>query len=50
MFSDLIPPESLNRIVSQWLTEDCPSFDVGGFVVGETLQTAVLYAKQEVAF
>lgn len=34
--------------ISLWLQEDCPSFDYGGFVVGETIEEAVLYGKTEV--
>ncbi|KAI7903823.1 Quinolinate phosphoribosyl transferase [Cokeromyces recurvatus] len=34
-------------LISQYLAEDVPSFDYGGFVVGEEEQTAILYCKAE---
>ncbi|KAJ3087067.1 hypothetical protein HK102_011888 [Quaeritorhiza haematococci] len=40
----LLPP-TFKQTVSQWLAEDTPSFDVGGYVVGESEQVAILYAK-----
>ena len=36
------------RMVSEWLEEDCPSFDYGGFVVGEKIVKARLLGKSEV--
>lgn len=38
-------PEGWKDTVRAWLVEDCPSFDYGGFVVGETRETATLYGK-----
>ena len=32
-------------MVSAWLEEDCPSFDYGGFVVGESIAEAKLLGK-----
>lgn len=32
-------------MVSVWLEEDCPSFDYGGFVVGESTAEAKLLGK-----
>ena len=32
-------------IVSAWLEEDCPTFDYGGFVVGEGPAQAMLFSK-----
>ena len=32
-------------MVSAWLEEDCPSFDYGGFVVGESMAEARLLGK-----
>lgn len=32
--------------ITRWLTDDVPSFDIGGFVVGDTIKTATLYCKQ----
>lgn len=43
--SCLIHPVSLHQHVQQWLAEDTPSFDYGGFVVGESEETAVLLCK-----
>jgi len=41
----LLHPVSLRQHIQQWLAEDTPSFDYGGFVVGETEETAVLLCK-----
>ncbi|KAJ3278093.1 hypothetical protein HK104_002664 [Borealophlyctis nickersoniae] len=38
-------PTGWKKQVAFWLQEDTPSFDYGGFVVGETEQVAVLYGK-----
>ena len=38
-------PYTYKRLVSAWLEEDCPSFDYGGFVVGESTAEAKLLAK-----
>ncbi|KAL2912340.1 nicotinate-nucleotide diphosphorylase (carboxylating) [Polyrhizophydium stewartii] len=43
-FSHLLPTNWKKQVAS-WLDEDTPSFDYGGFVVGETEQTAALYCK-----
>lgn len=44
--SSLLPPPQLRSIVSGWLQDDIPShFDVGGYVVGSTVQTAELWMK-----
>jgi nicotinate-nucleotide pyrophosphorylase (carboxylating) len=40
----LLPP-SWTATVTQWLAEDTPSFDYGGFVVGESDEEAVLLGK-----
>ncbi|KAK4969829.1 nicotinate-nucleotide diphosphorylase (carboxylating) [Elasticomyces elasticus] len=42
--SHLLPP-SWKRQISSWLEEDTPSFDYGGFVVGESPAEARLLAK-----
>lgn len=34
--------------VKRWLAEDCPSFDYGGFVVGEAQTEAKLLGKSAV--
>lgn len=41
-------PLNYKRQISEWLEEDCPSFDYGGFVVGESLGTAKLLGKSQV--
>jgi len=38
-------PASWKSQISAWLTEDTPSFDVGGFVVGSAHRTATLWGK-----
>jgi nicotinate-nucleotide pyrophosphorylase (carboxylating) len=43
-FTNLLPTNWKTK-VSQWLEEDTPSFDYGGFVVGDAHQEAVLYGK-----
>ena len=35
--------------VRRWLAEDCPSFDYGGFVVGEAITEARLLGKSPVS-
>lgn len=45
--SHLLPP-SYKRMVAEWLEEDCPSFDYGGFVVGEEVKEARLLGKSAV--
>ncbi|VVT48919.1 uncharacterized protein SAPINGB_P002015 [Magnusiomyces paraingens] len=32
--------------ISRWLAEDVPSFDIGGYVVGEDIKSATLWCKQ----
>jgi nicotinate-nucleotide pyrophosphorylase (carboxylating) len=41
-------PQTYKRSVSEWLEEDTPSFDYGGFVVGEEMSEAKLLGKSEV--
>jgi len=43
----LLPPNWKTKI-TEWLQEDIPSFDYGGYVVGEKPTTAILYGKSEV--
>ncbi|CAH0481180.1 unnamed protein product [Peronospora belbahrii] len=45
-FAHLLPP-SWTKHVQMWFEDDIPSFDVGGFVVGETEETALLLGKSE---
>jgi hypothetical protein len=46
-FSHLLPL-TYKRTVSEWLEEDCPSFDYGGFVVGDKVSEARLLGKSAV--
>lgn len=41
-------PQTYKRFISEWLEEDTPSFDYGGFVVGEEISEAKLIGKSEV--
>lgn len=43
-FEHLLPP-SWSAQVTAWLAEDTPSFDYGGYVVGETHREAFLFGK-----
>ncbi|KAJ2769333.1 nicotinate-nucleotide diphosphorylase (carboxylating), partial [Coemansia nantahalensis] len=38
-------PTTLARTVEAWLAEDIPSFDYGGYVVGDDEKSATLYCK-----
>jgi len=40
-------PQTYKRCISEWLEEDTPSFDYGGFVVGEEMSEAKLLGKSE---
>jgi nicotinate-nucleotide pyrophosphorylase (carboxylating) len=43
-------PASWKTQVTAWLSEDAPSFDYGGYVVGESQREAFLFGKgQQVA-
>lgn len=46
-YSHLLPP-SWKFVITSWLNEDTPSFDYGGFVVGEGKEEAILWCKSEV--
>lgn len=41
-------PQSYKRTIAAWLEEDTPSFDYGGFVVGEEMAEARLLGKSKV--
>ncbi|KAI5467876.1 Quinolinate phosphoribosyl transferase [Mariannaea sp. PMI_226] len=43
-YACLLPP-SWKSIVGAWLAEDTPSFDYGGFVVGDSPRVATLWGK-----
>jgi nicotinate-nucleotide pyrophosphorylase (carboxylating) len=45
-FHHLLPP-TFKEEVLRWVHDDCPSFDVGGFVVGDDIQVANLYCKED---
>ncbi|KAI8903282.1 Quinolinate phosphoribosyl transferase [Gorgonomyces haynaldii] len=45
-FEHLLPTQWKTH-VSQWLIEDTPSFDYGGFVVGEEIKEAFLFGKAD---
>jgi len=44
MLSSILPP-AFKEQVHSWIRDDCPSFDVGGFVVGDAVETAYIYCK-----
>lgn len=41
----ILPTSTLNELVHTWLSEDLPSFDYGGTVVGDREEKAVLLCK-----
>ncbi|XP_006004856.1 nicotinate-nucleotide pyrophosphorylase [carboxylating] [Latimeria chalumnae] len=43
--SHLLHPVTLKKLAQDWLLEDTPAFDYGGFVVGEQEETAYLLCK-----
>jgi len=43
----LLPP-SWKTSITEWIREDTPSFDYGGYVVGDSDEVAVLYGKSKV--
>jgi len=45
MLSNLLHPLKLRQLAADWLAEDVPAFDYGGFVVGEKMESAVLLCK-----
>lgn len=46
-FKNLVPKAQIESLVDQWIQEDIPNFDYGGFVVGDKVETAVLLCKSE---
>jgi nicotinate-nucleotide pyrophosphorylase (carboxylating) len=44
MFSHALPPH-WRSLAESWLREDSPSLDIGGYVVGDSPATAILYMK-----
>ena len=45
--SHILHPVTLQHYAREWLKEDTPNFDYGGFVVGENEESAVLLMKSE---
>jgi nicotinate-nucleotide pyrophosphorylase (carboxylating) len=45
-YEHLLPPSWKSQVVT-WLAEDAPSFDYGGYVVGEAYREAFLFGKGE---
>ena len=43
--SNILPTHLLKKLVTQWLSEDIPNFDYGGFVVGDKNSSAILLCK-----
>ena len=42
-------PQTYKRMISEWLEEDTPTFDYGGFVVGDEMAEAKLLGKSAVS-
>jgi len=42
---DLLLPSTVNAQIKTWLKDDVPTFDYGGYVVGNTIRTATLWGK-----
>lgn len=38
-------PGDVDQMIVQWLKEDCPAFDYGGYVVGDARTEAKLISK-----
>lgn len=49
-YSTLLPQTNIQPIIRSWLTEDMPTFDVGGLVVGSDPKTATLFMKSPGVF
>lgn len=43
-FNHLLPP-NFKEDIHQWIKDDCPNIDIGGYVVGEKVETAYLLCK-----
>ena len=46
-YTNLLPKNHLDKLVDQWIEEDIPSFDYGGFVVGNVQSSAVILCKSK---
>jgi len=42
-----LPPFNLAPLIAGWLADDCPSLDVGGYVVGDVPEEAALLMKSD---
>ncbi|CCI49909.1 unnamed protein product [Albugo candida] len=42
----LLPP-TWKKHIQMWLEDDIPSFDIGGYVVGESIKKALLFGKSD---
>jgi len=49
-YSTILPTLNLRPVIKSWLTEDMPTFDVGGLVVGNEYKEAHLYLKSAGVF
>lgn len=49
-YSHLTTSVLIHDLVKQWLLEDIPSFDVGGYVVGDSIKEAHIYFKSNGVF
>ena len=49
-FGNLLPKAKLIGMMEEWLTDDMPSFDIGGLVVGNDIKTAQLWMKSSGVF
>jgi nicotinate-nucleotide pyrophosphorylase (carboxylating) len=45
-FEGLLPPH-FKRDIEEWIKDDCPSIDIGGLVVGDKIEEAILYGKSK---
>jgi nicotinate-nucleotide pyrophosphorylase (carboxylating) len=43
----LLVPSTVRQLVQEWLKEDIPSMDYGGYVVGSKPEKALLYCKAD---
>lgn len=44
IFAEILPPTYKEEVI-QWIKDDCPKTDIGGFVVGNKSESASLYCK-----
>jgi len=46
-YKNLLVNEVVDNLITTWLIEDTPSFDYGGFVVGDTIGESVILCKSK---